>query len=745
MKTARCTYHLANVDRNLYAYFDPKAFDGILPALTEAQQEQFIRQICDSIAIAMPQDITEKHLYIKKVYRAPSASSITVFCTDGFLVDSNLTVPVHEQPFQTERIQIKETEQLASRIKLSNDILQTIQRQLINFEEEQTRLFAASQTSAKKEDKPKIAIKMTLAQEGRDKIADIFADIANLKKEIVEMSKSRGISLNNLIKQADNLRNNMNNLMLKDSADLQEESKTKLQDHSRQAIEEEASELIKINTSLKQKINEITPIPDQFDQETQKAYQEINQCAQQFTRFKQLVVEALYHAAKEYRELINKPFSSASSNEKKILINEFNRKFSSIAYLTESGELNSLQESLDNLSPLSLDNLQALISNEEKDQPGLLQKCNTSWTEESPELQIILKKLGQLNAAYRQFFQEEVKETQFANAAMIQIVRIPFPRGFHFKFTDEAHAYHKSIDDFCKAQNDAIKQSAQNYKRIMQIDNITDKTQRTMKEAERISASIRTSIDRFKTLLHRKEESLPILQQAKQNYGQLQYILTTAVHEKISIDANMDRKLKNVQRKIDALMQTITAKETEAGQIMQSLTELQTQIDTDTNTDLLTEKINRMQTLAASLNNVLVSIHEPAASLSYYQQIFATNDLVSSYNIENIRKQHQEAKSLILNFIKQQNQSYGRVSDERQTRVVDLYSQIDAAVTQVQQESKEVLRAKDALLDELNDRKLSLTAEALDAKREPLKNKIQMIEEAMKKILGNLAQIKGEV
>ncbi len=752
MKTALCHYQLANIEHHLYLYLDPKIFEGILPILTETQQDQFIRQICDSLAMAIPQDIVEKHLYIKKAYRRPDSQDITLFCTDGFLVDSAFNIPVHELPFQNERIQIKETEQLSNRIKLNNDIIKTINQRLPSFEEEEKKIFSIyslKMPSIKKEEE-KTRVRTRIATEDQqDKLTMIFAEINIIKKEILEISQSKCEMLTDAIDQMNAMRNKLNDLVFKEMTDISQENK----EQTKQAIDEECSELTQITAMLKQKMDDIAPIDKRFNEETKTIYQEITQEMEQFGQFKRYLIEALYAAAKTYSQVFSKAWPNVSANEKKVMIHEFNRKFSNIAYLKDSGELSDIGETLGEMMPvsLSMEALQSIVSNEDKDKLGLLQKCNTSWVEESPELKIVLKELGKLNALYRTFFQED---SRFSTAEMIQIIRVPFPRSFQFKFSDQAYRYRKSVDDFCKSRKDVITQSAQTYKRMMQLNEIMDKVNRTLREAENMTTTIRASVNRLKTVLQETEGSHDVFLQAEKTLASLKQMQLIAQQYKEKIDENMPPKLNILKRKMDELMQEVDTEVLNASQVMHEMLSIKSQVDrlireaktnsAKWNAHSFEDKMKQAQENNEVLNACMKKIDELSRLLKNYQEILSTEQLVASYNIEGIKKQHQEVKSVILNLIRQQNQGYGSVSDERKTRVVDLYSQIDTSVGQILQESKEAIRLRDDLLKELN-KKSELTEEALLAKREPLKEKIQMIEAAMRHIMGNLAEIKKSV
>src|SRR5262249_44921053 len=145
-------YTPLNIDISVNIYFDLKAFDFIKPTLNSEQEDQLIRQISDSMAAAMLKDASEKYYYIKRVIRYTASPNLKIFCTNGFLIDTALVIPIVEQAFPQERIKIVEIEQLPTRHKLSNDILKMMNERLHSFEDEVRKDIAAGNITVAKEE-----------------------------------------------------------------------------------------------------------------------------------------------------------------------------------------------------------------------------------------------------------------------------------------------------------------------------------------------------------------------------------------------------------------------------------------------------------------------------------------------------------------------------------------------------------------------------------------------------------------
>lgn len=441
MKTAQGKYNQAGTEITLNIYFDLKVFDLISPSMANEEENEFIRVIYDSLAAALPQQTTEKTIYIKRIIKQ-SSNVLKLLCTDGFLIDDALSIPTSQQAFAKERIKITDINQLPTRLNFSNDLLKNIHDKLSLFEKE-------IRISSTPDKSPAASIHhnnlLTAERELElDKAFDLLAEIARVKKDI------KGIT----------------------------------------------------------EYNKTSFSYDSFSHEADEIVQRVTQQTNTFALLKQHLISCLYESAKQYREIILKKMQNAAPHIKKNLMMEFNKKFYPIAAISESGELSSLEESQATLGKLSLSSLEKIISNNEKETLGLLQKCNTSWTDESPELQIVLKNLGQLNKTLSSLFKDDAQFTQYANKEMIQIIRIPFPRGYQFKFSNNTANYIKSIENFCKSQKESLLALEQKYKKTAQ-----EHTHEAAKQTPSILTNTHEQVEfvkktNEKSSIHKKDEKI---------------------------------------------------------------------------------------------------------------------------------------------------------------------------------------------------------------------------------------------
>ncbi len=487
MKTAQFRYTHTNLDISIHIYFDLKVFEFIKPPLDAAGEDQFILQISDSMAAAMPKEGAEEHFYIKRVIRDAKTNQLKLFCTDGFLIDTALLIPIVEQAFANERIKIIEVEQLPTRFHFSNDIIKIMNDRMSLFEEEVRKDITQGNIIPAKEEAIKVERQIVSLREiVPDTSLDVFSEIGNIKKEIKEIAESNHRSLNMLMKQLDETRQRTQETIMKEiyTGLVAEDNKKKLEAFAKNTIGQfGGGDVEKNKASLTKKIDEISPIPNKFDNEIEGITLLITKQTDILAAFKRYLIHALYESAQQYyQDELSKLMQNASPNAKKIMINEFNKKFASVAVLSETGVLTTVNEAQTNLSRLSLEQLQEIVSNEHKDNPGILQQCNTSWIEESPELQIVMKNLNQLNVLFAQLFKDNPQYEHYAHVDMVQITRVSFPRSFQFSFTSHALEYIKSVDDFCKMQKETIINMSKEYKKAMQIEDIRDKTERAISE-----------------------------------------------------------------------------------------------------------------------------------------------------------------------------------------------------------------------------------------------------------------------
>lgn len=753
MKTAHGKYHFAHNEILLDLYFDPKCLSCILPPLDSKEQDHFFRQVCDSIAIAMPKDVSEKHFYIKRVFKEPQADQLILFCTDGFLVDFTLHIPLYEQPFQMERIKITDIEQLPSRFKLTNQILKTMQSNLTAFEEQAKKIFSSLATTPDKTNKQSAEVLPTVSSFAKTK--DAYAEINVLKKEIQEMAKSRQETLKNLMKDVDEKRKTIYDLIMQETLTglSYQENKKKLQEYGEKMINQYCNDFIQETASLKEKINYIIPMPEQFDRETQEAIRSIAESTNHFNQFKEYLLKALYDAAQEYAQICQVQLAQQNTHQKQIAIQEFNRKFAPIATLSDQAQLSSYPEMASRLLMLSLDELQTIVSNDNKDQLGMLQKCNTSWVEESKELQILLKHLNQLNMRYRNFFNEQSLFAPFANMNMTEIIRIPFPRGFQFKFSTHAKKYQQELEEFCKTQKEKVAQIAKSYKKIMQIEDTLHKTKKSMQEAERSSRNIHLLVTDYKHLLQRKEESGELIKSAQKEYDHIEKIVIDIQQLLHSLEPAFIHHFKSILKKLTALVDDAKDHALAAQKDIQFMTKIKIQIDSllkneEMNSQLqdkmkqLDEQTTTLRIRSTRLQETTKNLDSLLTTLLSYQQLIELQQKIQAFHPDTIRRQHQKAKSLVSQVIRQQSSQYSTLSEQRKKQMVELFSQIDQNVNQVEKQYNKILLEKNELFDELSEKNATLSSEMMIIKVAELNNDVNVMSHMASQVNDCLEQIK---
>jgi len=759
MKTAQCKYSLAGIEITLSVYFDLKSFDFITPPV-DKNEEDFIRLVCDSIAAAMPKENSGKHFYIKRVLKYSNNHTLKILCTDGFLVDSALIVPISQQAFSKERIKISDIEQLPTRLKFSNALFKNINDRLTLFEEEARNEFGQERVAAAREsvkaDKPNAAI----YEYTPDMSFDVFAEISHVKKEIRDLVENSTKNLNALMEQIEGVRKRIHDeVMTETVSELQfEDNKKKLSEFAQHIISQAGGgDIEKNKEALTRKINEITPIYSKFVSDLDEISQRITQQTDTMIQLKKHVINALFESAKQYYDTISMQIQTASYHAKKTILTEFNKKFSGIAVLSESGELSNLTDAQENLAKISLDDLQNLISNDDKENPGLLQKCNTSWTEESPELQIVMKNISQLNSVLSNIFKNIPQFAQYANKDMIQITRIPFPRSFQFKFSTNAMNYKNAIEDFCKAQKESIANMSNQYKRTIQIDDVRDKIQRALKEIQNQTTIMRKPIAEFRDLLKRKETSGSIIAFANTDHDITEKYLATAKRLQNFISSKIDSGQKNLIKKIGMLVKDMSSKVDNANKAMQELIYKKTQIDLAINNFItrpnekpnvtdLDEKIRSMEVNRKALmaeNNLLQALNN---RLAVYENLVSISDKISiSIAQSDMRKQQNEAKSFLLQLIK--NQSLDPSSAEQlKKQMVELYTKVDTSISNIDKSTREIATIRKQIFDDFNA-KDAIPAAQLELRLEAINEKLKTIEStklAVNDILTHLRKLSLE-
>jgi len=468
--------------------------------------------------------------------------------------------------------------------------------------------------------------------------------------------------------------------------------------------------------------------------------QRITKQTDTLSQLKHHVINALFESAKQYYDTLSKQIQTASYHSKKTMLTDFNKKFAGIAAISESGELSSPADAQENLGKLSLDDLQNLISNDDKENPGLLQKCNTSWTEESPELQIVMKNIGQLNAILSGLFKDDAQFAQYANKDMIQITRIPFPRSFQFKFSTNAMSYKNAIEDFCKTQKESIANMSNQYKRTIQIDDVRDKTQRALKEIQNQTDTMRKPVAEFRDLLKRKEASGTVIASANTDHEITEKYMATAKQLQNFISGKIDSSQKNLIKKISTLVKEMSSKVDNANKAMQELIAKKSQIDFTINSFVtkpnekpnlaeLDEKIKSMEVNRKALiaeNNLLQALNN---RLAVYENLVNISDKISlSIAESDMRKQQNEAKGFLLQLIKNQSLDPS-VAEQLKKQMVDLYTKVDANVSDIEKSVGEIANIRKQIFDDFNAKEDVPTAQ-LESRLQDIHEKLKTIESA---------------
>jgi hypothetical protein len=755
MKTAQFRYTHANGDIFVGIYFDLKAFEFISPPMNKEEEEDFIRLICDSLAAAMTKDSPEKNFYIKRVIRNTASNTLKMLCTDGFLIDTGLALPISQQAFSRERIKLSDIEQLPSRAKLSIEVLKNINDRLPQFEEEVRKELGHGKISAARESVKQEKPAFTLREFTSDKSIDVLSEIGNVKKEIREIAENSIRALKTLMVNVDGIRKRVYDEVMKETRNgLQyEDNKKRLEDFAKNTISQFGGGAVETNKEiLNSKINEITPIPGKFENEIEDISQRITSQANTLAQFKQILITTLYDSAKQYSDIVLKQMQTAAPHAKKIMLNEFNKKFAGIAALSEGGELSSHDTAQEKLGKLTFEDLQEIISSDDKENPGLLQKCNTSWTEESPELQIVMKNISQLNSTLSKLFKDDPQFAHYANKDMIQIIRIPFPRSFQFKFSDSAFAYKKAVDDFCKIQKDNIINMSQTYKKTMQLDTIRDKTQRAIAEIQKQTELMKKPVSEYRDLLKRKEASGEIISSANKDHELIDKSVNSARMLLEAINVKIDPSFKILTRKISTLAQEVQAKADELNKIMQNMADTKAQIDLAINNygnrqgekpdiKILDEKIKSMTADRNALSAENKTIESLNSKLAIYENAINISDTITATIAQsNMRKQHTEAKGLLLQLIKSQTGDPASVAQQKK-HMIELFTRVDTSIAGIDKIIQELAELKNELYSELNS-KGEVPAEKIDGNLQKIAEKLGSVETAKNIISENISSLR---
>lgn len=753
MKFAQCTYNQAGTTINLNLAFDNKAFIFIHPPLSPEGEDDLIRLIGDSIAAVWQKEVSTPSFFIKRIIREDQ--NFKLFCTDGFLIDEALILSSSQQAFAKERIKISETEQLPTRLKLSTDFLKQINDRLPEFEDEARKKMPQIDMSAAKETVKEESTSLFGRQLESDKISEILAEIGNIKKEMYEIAEMNTRTLKQLTEQIEktNLQV-LDDVMRETHSDLkQDHNKMKLQQFAKLAIGQFGGESIEASKQLlQQKMNEITPIPTQFNTEIDTITDRITKKLDMLAAIKKLVIEAIYEAASEFKQSLSPQFDAATPNNKKSMIIDFNRKFAPIATLNEKNQLSTLDQAIHSIGDTTLENLQQLISNDAKDAPGIIQKCNTSWTEESQELKIVMKHLNALNTPLTNLFKANAEFAQYANQTMTEIIRIPFPRSFQFKFTEQAMQYKTSVENECKVQKDHIVQLSKTYKRTLQIDDAREKARKAILEIQKQLATMKAPIVAFRDLLARKEQCENIMLAAKNDLDINNEAMLSVKSRQEALNSKIDPTFKLMRQKIQTFNQVLQLKSTEIDSIAKRMQSTNGQIEliiqnykpAANETSRLTELEDKLKSLEAdrlALSAQIKHVLDFKNKLAVFDQAIQLGDNITEAIAQsNVRKQQNEAKIFLLSVIKDEKRDVNTTTDLKKN-MIDIYTQIDNNAVEIDKINGELSEIKKSIFTELNG-KNEISPEEFQNKLSMIQDKIAAHENAKKNINEHLSALR---
>jgi hypothetical protein len=142
-----------------------------------------------------------------------------------------------------------------------------------------------------------------------------------------------------------------------------------------------------------------------------------------------------------------------------------------------------------------------------------------------------------------------------------------------------------------------------------------------------------------------------------------------------------------------------------------------------------------------SLTESNKQIYITLGKLAIYEKAVALSERTLEFDPAKLTILQDEAKGLVVQFIKQDNFT---LSDDRKKQVVDLYTQIDTSMANLEKENREAIEMKNQLFTELNEKRV-LSEEEIENKLETIQTKFSALESTRNKITQNLETIKKMV
>lgn len=682
------------------------------PSQNEAEERTTIRLLAESIISALPSFLHEHKFLIKRIFRTKNNKFI-LLCTNGFLIDRNLSIDITENPLKSEPIDITENEndsQLPLRLLQTLD--QSVKHYANTIKSEQLALKAPLAKEAPK----KLTISTVIEKES-DEIVTASSELNNIKKEILEMTESRIRTLNRLVLQLSQAKNRIINEAVEEAKNELEtdENKKKLQDFANQTSTQlNPTKIEKDILALHRKIQEIAPIPNKFIAETDTYFSKVNTQINTLTEFKKIIIDAVYLAAKErYLSLMPK-LKEKTSHDKINVRADFNKKFAPFAEIDINNNLISLELIESKLSSLSLETIQELISNDDKENLGVIGRCNTSWTEESEELKILMKQLREIDSLLIALFEKNKEFKDYSTQKMVEIIRTPFPRSYQFKFTERALQFKNSIEEYEKIQKEKMLQAAKSYKRIMQIDEIEQNAKNAIIALETEIENLKTPVLTFAKALKRNEKTEKILQETAESEKTLTNMLNLSNELHSLLHSINDESFSPIKQKIALYDKDIERSLKLVKQTINNMNDLNNKINKDLKLKSVTENtivemdrsIDALKKQHLALKKYMAPIHEAHSKFQNYTQAFLLfakiTDVVKQ---SNVRKEQAEAKNFLLEAIKKQN---GMESEILKNNMITLYTNMDNNVAKLDQINAQLLEIKKNLLEKIEEEEISM-------------------------------------
>jgi hypothetical protein len=155
----------------------------------------------------------------------------------------------------------------------------------------------------------------------------------------------------------------------------------------------------------------------------------------------------------------------------------------------------------------------------------------------------------------------------------------------------------------------------------------------------------------------------------------------------------------------------------------------------------LEEKSEQMKETLNGLTESNKQIYITLGKLAIYEKAVALSERTLEFDPAKLTILQDEAKGLVVQFIKQDNFT---LTDARKKQVVDLYTQIDTSMSNLEKENREAIEMKNQLFTDLNEKR-TMSEEEIENKLETIQTKFSALESTKNQITQNLETIKKMV